>query len=98
MAYHQNSDGDYLFMRDGKQLLGDTFNEHLKRVCNELGIRYRSSHQIHFTVATMLYENGLTVNELSPLLGHSDTRTTWHYIRQKRPDENTTRKMLQALG
>lgn len=79
-------EGEFLFMRNGKPILGDTFNRHLKSVCNELMIPYRSSHQIRFTMATTFYEGGIKINQLSSFLGHSDTKTTFHYIRQKKAD------------
>ena len=69
-------DNEFLFMRDGKQLIPDTFNEQLQKVCNHLGIRYRSSHQIRFTVATLLFSKGVPITELSTLLGHADTAIT----------------------
>lgn len=90
-------DNEFLFMHDGKQLRGDAFNRELKKVCDALHIKYRSSHQIRFTVATMLYENGIPITQLSHLLGHSDTNTTWHYIRQSKPDNATLEAMQAAL-
>lgn len=91
-------DCEYLFMRNGAQLIPDTFNEELQKVCNHLGIKYRSSHQIRFTVATLLYENGMPINELSSLLGHSNTAMTWHYIRKKAPSDATLDIMQAVLG
>lgn len=70
-------DNEYLFMRDGRQLIPNTFNEELQRVCNTLGIKYRSSHQIRFTVATLLYDedyirknspDAATINAMKSLL------------------------------
>ena len=90
-------DNEYLFMDNGRQLSGDAFNRHLKKVCDTLGIKYRSSHQIRFTVATMLYENNVPITQLSLMLGHSDTNTTWHYIRQSKPDSATIETMCSIL-
>lgn len=90
-------EGKYLFMRNDKPILADTFNRHLKSVCVTLGIPYRSSHQIRFTMATMFYEGGVKVNQLSTFLGHSDTRTTFHYIRQQKADEETANLMTDIL-
>jgi integrase len=92
-----NPDSEFLFMRNGKQLSGDRFNEKLRAVCDHLGIKYRSSHQIRFTTATMFYQAGVPVNQLSSLLGHSDTATTWHYIRQSRADGDTLEIMKSVL-
>lgn len=90
-------EGEYLFMRDGKPIYGDTFNRHLKSICKALDIPYRSSHQIRFTMATTLYEGGVKINQLSTFLGHSDTRTTFHYIRQKKADEQASQIMTDIL-
>lgn len=93
-----NPDGKYLLSRNGKILIGDTFNERLKKICRELKIHYRSSHQIRFTVATILHESGVPVNQISMLLGHSETRTTFHYLRQRKPDSTTIEIMESALN
>lgn len=90
-------EGEYLFMRNGQPIFADSFNQHLKRVCATLDIPYRSSHQIRFTMATKFYEGGIKVNQLSTFLGHSDTRTTFHYIRQKGADRQANEIMTQIL-
>ena len=90
-------DNEYLFMRNSQQILGDTFNEQIKKVCNTLNIKYRSSHQLRFTVATMLFEGGMPITKLSVLLGHSNTAMTWHYIRQQTPDAKDLALMESIL-
>ena len=95
---HLYPEGEYLFMRNGKPLFADSFNRYLKnKVCAPLNIPYRSSHQIRFTVATMLYEAGVPLNQLSTMLGHSDTRTTFHYIRQQTSKKETYDIMKNVL-
>jgi len=90
-------EGEYLFMRWGKPLLANTFNKHLRRVCKALDIPYRPSHQIRFSTATKLHEAGVPLNQLSALLGHSETRTTFQYIKQKGLDKQSTATMIAAL-
>lgn len=91
-------DGDYLFMRNGHTLYTDSFNRYLKdKVCMPLKIPYRSSHQIRFTVATLLYEAGIPINQISAMLGHSETRTTMHYIRQQVADSKSRIIMSNLL-
>lgn len=81
---------EYMFVNVlGCPILGRTFNKRLKGVCCELGIDYKSSHQIRFSIATKLCEAGVPINQLSVLLGHSETKTTLHYIRQRQADERT---------
>ena len=91
-------DGDYLFMRNGHTLYTDSFNRYLKnKVCMPLKSPYRSSHQIRFTVATLLYEAGIPINQISAMLGHSETRTTMHYIRQQVADSKSRTIMSNLL-
>lgn len=90
-------EGEYLFERNGNPILGDTFNEHLKAACEAVGIPYRSSHQIRFTMATLLASEGVPVTEISTMLGHSDTATTYHYIRQQQVRPETAQQMQNIL-
>lgn len=85
-------------MRDGEQLLGNTFNEELEKICKKLNIKYRSSHQLRFTVATMLFQAGMPITKLSVLLGHSTTAMTWHFIIQQSPDDGDLELMESVLG
>ncbi len=97
LAHELYPDNEYLFMRNGEQILGDTFNEELAKICKKLNIKYRSSHQLRFTVATMLFQAGMPITKLSVLLGHSTTAMTWHYIRQQTPDEKDLELMEYVL-
>lgn len=76
----------------------DTFNHHLKRTCEVLGITYRSSHQIRFTNATLFAEAGIPITEISTMLGHSNTATTMHYIRQSKVSAATVTKIENLLN
>lgn len=81
LAHDLHPDNEFLFMRDSKQILGNTFNEELQKICKKLNIKYRSSHQLRFPVVTMLFQGGMPINKLSVFLGHSTV--AWHYIRQQ---------------
>lgn len=48
-------------------------------------------------MATMFYDGGIKVNQLSNFLGHSDTQTTFHYIRQQQANEKTADLMKDIL-
>ena len=71
-------------MKDGQPIYADSFNEHLK-------------NKIRFTITTMLYEAGVPLNQLSTMLGHSETRTTLHYIRQQSVDPKSSTIMINTL-
>lgn len=76
-------------MRNGQQIITDTFNEQLKKICHHLRIKYRPSLQLRFTISTMLYENGMPITQLTTILGYANTSTTWQYIRKKAPSTDT---------
>lgn len=89
---------EYLFMRNGRQLIGDVFNRHLRATCEHLKIKYRSSHQIRFTVASTLYERGVSITQLSSIMGHANTNTTWLYVRKsKEISDDTVQTMVSVL-
>jgi len=97
LAHKLYPNNEYLFMRDGQQIILNTFNEELEKICKKLNIKYRSSHQLRFTVATMLFQAGMPINKLSVLLGHSTVAMTWHYIRQQAPDAEDIALMEAVL-
>ena len=41
-----NPNDEYILMHDGKPLITSTYNRHLKKSCEAVGIPYRSSHKI----------------------------------------------------
>lgn len=64
-----NLDSEYIFSRNGQPLATVTFNRHLKKCCEELGIEYRSSHKLHFSTDSIMYKNGMEDTKLQKLLG-----------------------------
>jgi len=98
LAHNLYPDNEYLFMFEGRQLNSNTYNERLQKICKILEIDYRPSHEQRFAVATYLYEQGLPINKLSIMLGHSTVAMTWHYIRKKMLDEDDLAIMEAALG
>lgn len=97
LAKEINPDGEYIFMPHGKLMLTDTFNEHLKKYCNECNIPYYSSHKIRFTSASNLY-NGKNLTQVSRALGHSQVATTLHYFRNVDCDDDLLEQMEEAFS
>lgn len=93
-----NPNGEFILMNDGNQLTTITFNRHLKAYCNAVGIEPRTSHKIRFTVASLLYKNGVPPTTLQRLLGHSTLAMTLHYLRDVTPEEDTFNAMKAVLG
>ncbi len=90
-----NPDGEYILMKDGKQLSTCTFNRHLQKFCEDAGVKYHSSHKIRFTSASLLYD-GSNLALLSNLLGHTTTRMTVHYFRNVL-GEDEVKKLMSKL-
>ncbi len=80
LAHELNPDGEYLFMCHGRTINNDTFNERLKKYCNDAGVPYLSSHKLRFTVASTLKAAGVKTEYLQKQLGHSNRAMTEHYI------------------
>ena len=88
-AHDLNPDGEYLFMCYGRTINNDTFNERLKKYCDEAGVPYLSSHKLRFTVASTLKAAGVKTEYLQKQLGHSNRAMTEHYIYEsvEEPDD-----------
>ena len=92
-----NANGEYILMQNGKPLTTVTYNRHLKLSCEEIGIPYRSSHKIRFTVASLLYKNGIKETKLQEWLGHSTLGMTLHYLKKVNKTEEDYEKMVNIL-
>jgi integrase len=97
LAKEINPDGEYVFMPNGKLMLTDTFNEYLRKYCNEADVPYLSSHKIRFTSCSTLY-NGENLAEISKLMGHSQVATTLHYLRNVNDHSNMLEQMENAFA
>ncbi|MFR5704053.1 MAG: tyrosine-type recombinase/integrase [Eubacterium ramulus] len=85
-------------MYQGKQLYTQTFNEHLEKYCKEIGIESKSSHNIRFTVASVLYQGGVPLTEIQRLLGHTQLSMTLHYLKQILPSLETANLIEKCLA
>lgn len=94
----QNPNGEFILMKDGKQLNADTFNEHLKKHCIACHVPPRSSHKIRFCVASILYDAGVPLTTLQKLLGHTTTAMTLHYLRRVKPSKDTSNLINAVLS
>ena len=92
-----NPDGEFILMKDGRQLNANTFNRWLKQYCEACDIPVRSSHKIRFCVASMLYDAGIPLTVLQQLLGHTTTAMTLHYLRRVTPTKDTANLINKAL-
>lgn len=86
-ARELNSDGAYIFMPYGRPINTERFNIYLKKYCENVGIPYHSSHKIRFYTASTAY-NGHNLVTISKMMGHSQTATTMHYLRDVIQNDN----------
>lgn len=75
-----NATSGFIFNPNGHPMTTDSFNRRLKKYCKEANIPYYSSHKIRFYTASAAY-NGTNMVQLSQSMGHSNTTTTAHYLR-----------------
>ena len=87
--------GVYLFEYNGKPITYKSFNRHLKKTCEAVGVKYLPSHQIRFTSATNLIAK-IPINLLANELGHSQVRTTFLYTRKRVADEHSKNLIAQV--
>ena len=63
----------------GKCITPPTLHKHFKRVATKIGRPDLRFHDLRHTFATNAAEAGLSVANLSRVLGHSETSTTMQY-------------------
>lgn len=93
-----NVGGDkFLFMRNGSYLNKEQVNQSLWRVCEACGLSRKSSHKIRKTFASKLNANGVPIDEIRVLLGHTSTMTTLNYIYNPLPRESTLQMIKDSF-
>jgi integrase len=98
-AHKLNPDGEYLFMCHGRTINNDTFNERLRKYCNDADVPYLSSHKLRFTVASTLKAAGVETAYLQKTLGHSNRAMTEHYINETVEEpKNIENQLMNALS
>ena len=72
---------EYLFYEEGHgRLKSYFFTKRLMKICNEVGIKYRSMHKLRKTYASYLLANGVEEKIAQSQLRHKDSATTHkHY-------------------
>lgn len=70
----------FKFENTNKPYAVRTFNEHWNVLKEKAGIKNLRFHDLRHTVGTRLAKNGVPVNVIRELLGHSDIKTTMQYV------------------
>lgn len=76
--------GEFVFMTNDHPLLTNMINKKLRKICEEAGVLYLSTHKIRFWAVTAMYDSNLPDYVIQYTAGHADPATTNHY---KRPEK-----------
>ena len=88
-------ESEYLFHdKAGKHVTPDTYELHLRRACDRLGIETSNNHAFRVSVNSKLIEMGFCASDRAMLLGHSVETNERHYsVSDKRRLEEIRQKM-----
>ena len=79
--------GDLLFSKNGKAISSDHLQDRFRKYVKKSGItRKITFHSLRHTFASWLVQAGVSIYDVSKLLGHSDIKTTQIYA-HLRPDD-----------
>ena len=90
-------DGDYIFMRDGKRITSRQIAYVLEKYAQRQGVATKSTHKMRKTFASNLNANGVPLDCIRELLGHSSLSTTLGYIYNPLTEKETYDLISKAL-
>ncbi len=80
--YLRFAKSEYMFSWRGQMLRTEAIRNMLHRIAERAGVEDVHPHRFRRTFATSLVDRGMPVNELKPLMGHSNIDTTMTYVYQ----------------
>ena len=90
---------EYVFMNNGKRMITNTVRNRLRKICKELGIKYRSPHKIRKTVASILLENNVSESMIKAQMGHTQIATTKeYYFKNRKTDSEIVDELSRVMG
>ena len=89
--------GEYIFTRNGERITCSQIAYVLQKYAERQGVRTKSSHKIRKTYASLLASNGVPLDAIRELLGHTDLATTLGYIYNPLPEKDTYELISKAL-
>lgn len=91
-------DYDYFIFGGLKPLSPTSIDRYKKQACEKVGIRTITQHQFRHSYATYLISNGIPLNVVSKLLGHSTTEVTSRvYVQHDLSQEKRVFKTLNSV-
>lgn len=89
--------GEYIFMRDGKRITSIRIATILRKFARYEGMPLKSSHKMRKTYASNLNANGVPLDCIREMLGHSNLNTTLGYIYNPLTESQTYDLITKAL-
>lgn len=92
-----DSQGDFIFMRNGNRITSRQVAYVLEKYAERQGLSTKSSHKMRKTFASNLNANGVPLDCIRELLGHSNLNTTLGYIYNPLTEKETFDLISKAL-
>ncbi|HBI62144.1 MAG TPA: hypothetical protein DDY31_13195 [Lachnospiraceae bacterium] len=90
--------GAYIFMRNGERLTSRQIAYVLEKYAQRQGVATKSTHKMRKTFASNLSANGVPLDCIREQLGHSSLSTTLGYIYNPLTEEETYKRITNALS
>ncbi len=88
---------EYIFVRDGKRITSRQVAYVLEKYAERQGVATKSTHKMRKTFASNLNANGVPLDCIRELLGHSNLNTTLGYIYNPLTEKETYDLITKAL-
>lgn len=89
--------GKYIFMRNGEHITSRQIAYVLEKFAERQGIRTKNTHKMRKTYASNLNANGVPLDCIREMLGHSNLSTTLEYIYDSLTEKETYDLISKAL-
>lgn len=89
--------GEYIFMRNGERITARQVAYVLEKYAERQGVMTKSTHKMRKTYASNLNANGVPLDCIREMLGHSNLSTTLEYIYNPLTEKETYDLISKAL-
>ena len=89
--------GSYIFMRDGERITARQIAYVLEKYAERQGVATKSTHKMRKTYASNLNANGVPLDCIREMLGHSSLTTTLGYVYNPLTESETYNLITKAL-
>ena len=90
-------DSEYIFVRDNKRITSRQIAYVLEKYAKDMGLQTKSTHKMRKTFASNLNANGVPLDSIRELLGHTNLQTTLEYIYNPLTEKETYNLISKAL-